>query len=410
MVADYNPALGYAGFQEYQGSPREEIIDGEPRVFRTYYGPAANRDGFLRYMFGSTAIIVPPRVPANCIVTCTGPKTYPRENWSCSVVAFPPFEQLVQHEYFMEPFAYRCEAWDSERAHSTAKPINPSPTIDTIGDQSDDLVPNIDCGVLIEIEYRVTLLAWPPNVHDPAFSSTVNDDKPEYLPDVPQISRPTSVVMSHEYAIEARTLKGRHLEVVSYGSAADSYPSIAAGESVNSFASDDIEPYTTINIHTFNITMRNVPYLVDYDEVRHIMGHVNNDVWFGYPAHAVYCSEVSPKPKYGVDGRVYYDVEYTFIARWVPAKGEEAGQVTPALGPNTGRFIYDDKVGIWNRAWWSFPIPGTKNHWWPTIRAGLSSPEGNTAYDDEHMLVPPINFHLGFNWWEHVCAEEDLDE
>lgn len=405
MVQDYNPSLGYAGFQEYQGSPREENIDGEPRVFRTYYGPSANRDAFLRYMFGATALIDLVGDDPTCVVGCTGPKTYPRENWICQkLIGGVLYSQMVQHEYFMEPFSYRCEPWDSNRSYTITN-FETTGTLKTIGDNSDDLVPNVDCGVLIEIEYRIALLAWPPNIRAVGFVSTVNDDKPEYLPDAPVISRPTSVTIDHEYAIENRLLTGRHMEVVSFGDAGSRFPSAAAGENINGFTHDDAEPFTIVNQHTIEIVMRNVPYLNNYEDVRKIVGHVNNDVWFGYPAHAVFCFEVLPKPKYMPDGRVYYDVSYKFVARWVPAKGEEAGWVTPPAGPNTGTFVYNEKVGVWNRGWWEHPIPDTKNHWWPIVRSGTSVPSDHLTYDTEHNLVPEINFHLGFNWWESVCSE-----
>jgi hypothetical protein len=404
MAKAYDPNLGYNGFQEYQGSPREEIIDGEPRVFRRYYGPSANREIFLRYMFGATAMVVAPRVEEPCVVVCSQPKTYPRENWSCSVVAIPPFEQLVQHEYYLEPFAYRCEPWNSEGSYTVT-----GGTMKTIGDASDDLVPDADCGVLIEIEYRVTMLAWPTNIHDSEYESAVNEDEPLHIPDVPEIVRPTSVVIDHEYDIEVRTLKGRHLEVCSYGSAPDNYPSAAAGESINDFTSDDIEPYTTINIHTFTITLRNVPFLREYNDAQQIMGHVNNDVWFGYPAGTVYCAEVDPVPRYAPDGRVRYDIDYRFVARWVPAKGEIPGQVMPAKGPNNGEYVHGGKIGIWYRAWWEFPVPTTTNHWWPVIRKGESDPGGTQVYDRDFMLVPEINFHLGFWWWQHICSAAELD-
>lgn len=394
MVSDYDVTKGYSGFQEYQGSPREENIDGEPRVFRTYVGPAASRDAFLRYMFGAIGYFFPP-VQIFCAVECNAPKRYPYKIWTCQkIIDGVLYSQGQAVRYALRPFSYRCEPWDSERSHLMT-------TAATIGDSVEDVVPDVDCLVLIEIEYRVASELWPPDIHDNTFESTINTEHSRYLPDVPFIESPTTFSIEHEYAIENRLLEGRKMEVVSFGDQANKYPSTAAGENINDFTHDDILPFTIVNMHTFNVTMHNVPTTHDF---RQIWGHLNNDVWFGYPAHAVFCSEVSSKEKYWVDGNIYYDVTFTFVARWVDARGEQTGWVTPVPGPNTGTWVHNGKVGVWNRGWWEFPIPGSKNHWWPIIRSGQSNPGANKVYATDDNLVPDINFHLGFAWWEDLCT------
>jgi hypothetical protein len=391
MPGEYDPNLGIFGFQEYQGSPREENIDGEPRVFRTFYGPAENRWTFILGIFGAAVVRVPPVVDDPCVVICSSPLYYPVDNFQClhPQVAGPGIPFVVSPMYVMEPFSYRIQAWDDERAVQGGTQLL--------------LNPDIECGVLIEIEYRKGLLLWPDHLHDVDYNSTMNNAvDPLYGPDVPYLSIPTTADIRHELAVEARTITGRTMEVVSYGTGAAT-PAAAAGKAVNQITSDDIEPMVGINMHSFIITLRNVPYL-DLDIVRGTQGKVNNDVWFGYPAHAVLCTEVAPTARYHPSNQLYYDVEFTFVAKWAPALGEVAGDVMPAAGATNGAFVHNDKIGLWNRAWWEHPVDILSDqHWWPTIDAGESDPTATFPYDKDKMHFKEVNFHEAFAWWKHVC-------
>jgi hypothetical protein len=391
MAKDYDPTLGLFSFQEYQGSPREENIDGEPRVFRTFFGESANRWTFINSIFGAVAAIEPVGEDP-CVVICSQPIYYPVDNFLCERPGTPPVQFVQGPQYVMEPYSYRIQAWDDERAVSGGTQLGVNP--------------DLDCGVLVEIEYRKTLVWWPYHLHDPSYTSEMNEAvDPLYGPDVPFIQQPTSVDYREELALELRTLKGRTMEITSYGSGGGAItPAAAAGKAINQITSDDIEPATGVNIHTFVVSLRTVPF-VDLSLVRSIIGKVNNDVWFGYPAHAVLCSEVQPRFRYHPSNQIYYDIDFTFVAKWVPANGESPGDLMPPASANNGQFVHNDMVGIWNRAWWEYPIDPVfeSQHWWPIIETGESDPTLPMVYDADWMLFKEVNFHEAFAWWTKIC-------
>lgn len=382
MVGDYNWAFPpeLFGFQEYQGSLREENIDGEPRYFRTFFGPSENRFQFLRRIFGVQIF----DSGGNCVRTCENRVYYPNEGWLCD-------EELVSASYLMAPVSYRVEPFDRERAHQ----------LGTVATTLGAIVPEIDCGVLIEIEYRKHLAAWPDYVHDPSYVSLMNTSPTAFRADVPAIISPTSMeITEDEYTLEMLTLKGRLMEICTFGSRT---PQAAAGANQNNITRDDLEPFDRVNEHVFTVTIHNVPRLTNA-MVRGIIGHVNNDVWFGYPAHAVACAGVTPVMKFTVGDQIVADVSYKFIARWVPANGESLGDVMPSPGPLAGSFVHNGMVGVWNRARWEFPIATTTQHWWPITEQGQSNPAAAEVWPgDSRNPWPQANFHLPFYWWGSMC-------
>lgn len=380
MVGDYNwsfPAETF-GFQEFQGSLREENIDGDPRYFRTFFGPSENRSQFLRKIFGIRVLT------GGCIEVCDVGTYYPNEGWLCD-------GDNISAQYLMAPVSFRVEPYDRERSHQ----------LGTVQTTLGAILPEIDCGVLIEVEYRKCIVSWPDFLHDPDYVSLMNTSVAEFRADVPAIIAPTCVDVEHEFSLEIRTLKGRLMEICTFGSKT---PAVAAGANQNNITRDDLEPWDRINQHTFTVTMYNVPSIT-LAQVRGILGHVNNDVWFGYPAHAVCCAEVSPRMKCTVGDQLLYDIEYKFVARWVPSNGEGVGNVMPAPGPLSGAFIYNGMVGVWNRARWEFPIAATNQHWWPITEQGQSNPSLAEVWPgDSKNLFPEANFHLAFYWWGDLCS------
>ena len=346
MPGSYDITQGINGFQEYEGSLREEYIDGELRMFRTYVGPSETRRTFLIYMFGLTIVKdVEEGDVSHCRCLCAIPRPYPMPIATCQTTAVIP-------EVVLMPYGYRISPQDSGYANSIG-------TISGVVNH-----PQISCLVLIEIEYRQYLTEWPDSLHDPDFEESG-------FKDVPDIDSPRYFSYSAEPSIESKELESRYFGIASLGTI---FPAVPAGPGGNSqLPVDNVHPIANISVNEFTVTVFNCPF-VNRETIDAAHGLVNDRVWFGYPVSAVLFADYKVTPRSTMVGTFVYDIEFKFLAKTVPANGEIAGDVTPAMT----NYVYKNRVGAFNRVRWNFPITATQQYWWPIM-------------DIEHAVFAGVN-------------------